>query len=341
VDELSITDPTWAEFVRGHGHATPFHEPGWAQLLGDCYSMKVLVLAQRSADGSIMAGTPLAVAPRLPGTPRRLVSLPFTDAIRPLAAPTDEEAFAKAADEFREAGGFARLELRGPLTGATPAVTDAVRHTLVLASDPDEMLARFSQGKRRNIRTAERQALRVRRAESERDVTETFYRLHVDTRRRLGVPVQPRRFFRLLWQRVLLPDAGGGFALIVDDAEGPVAGAIFLRSHGQLVYKFGASHAERRRVQLPNDLLFWHAIREACIEGLALLDFGRSDLVSEGLREFKRRWGADEEPLVYSFLGTPPRASAAGTTGLLAPVLKHSPHFLTRGLGELLYRYAA
>ena len=151
------------------------------------------------------------------------------------------------------------------------------------------------------MRTAERRGLTIGRAQSERDVTETFYGLHLQTRRRLGVPSQPKRFFRLLWRRVLEP--GGGFALIVRRGQLAVAAGIFLVGRGVTIYKYGASDA-RYQADCPNDLLMSSAIREACRDGSRIFDFGRSELTATGLRAFKSGWGAAEEPLVYATIGT-------------------------------------
>ncbi|HEX6654942.1 MAG TPA: GNAT family N-acetyltransferase, partial [Candidatus Limnocylindria bacterium] len=112
--------------------------------------------------------------------------------------------------------------------------------------------------------------------------------------------------------------------------------------NGTVVYKFGASDAGAWSLR-PNHLLFWDAIRSACEEGYATFDFGRTDAGQDSLAAFKRSWGATEEPLVYSALG---RVAPAGTsrgmaTRLLATVIRHSPSFVCRATGELLYRFVA
>ena len=162
----------------------------------------------------------------------------------------------------------------------------------------------------------------------------------VCTRRRQGVPVQPRRFFELLWRRlvctgrasILLADAGGREA---------VAGALFLSTGHCTIYKFGASDVDSLRFR-PNHLLFWTAIEEACARGDRRFDFGRTDLNNYGLRAFKSGWGAEERPLSYSTLAA---GAATETEGLasraLSVAIRKGPGWLCRGTGEALYRYAA
>jgi lipid II:glycine glycyltransferase (peptidoglycan interpeptide bridge formation enzyme) len=217
---------------------------------------------------------------------------------------------------------------------------DAVIHELELAPEIDQVRKRFSRSQViRNIARAEREGVVVRRAVDRRDL-DAFYSLHTRTRRRQGVPVQPRRFFDLLWSRlvgtgiafILLADAGGREA---------VAGALFLASHGSTIYKFGASDVDSWPLR-PNHVIFWTAIQEACARGDRRFDFGRTDLGNAGLRAFKSGWGAEERLLRYSTLAP---GAAAGTEGLasraLGVAIRRGPKWVCRGTGEALYRYAA
>jgi hypothetical protein len=168
-----------------------------------------------------------------------------------------------------------------------------------------------------------------------------FYRLHLRTRHRQGVPVQPRRFFRMLWEYVIRPGLG---TLLIAEASGqPVAADIFLAWNGMSIGKFSAS--DERAWQLrANNLVIWHSLKTACEQGSRSFDFGRSDLGNEGLRAFKLSWGAVEEPLVYRNLGGTQKSAPAGNGvagHVLASVIRHGPPVLCRAAGEALYRYAA
>jgi hypothetical protein len=55
--------------------------------------------------------------------------------------------------------------------------------------------------------STQRSGVIVSLAEDEDDLTSTFYELHTATRRRLGVTVQPRRYYSLVWRRILEPDS--------------------------------------------------------------------------------------------------------------------------------------
>jgi CelD/BcsL family acetyltransferase involved in cellulose biosynthesis len=336
--ELALDDERWTAFVRGREEAGPFHNPAWSLLLRDCYGLPGFVLAVADADGEIAGGIPVLAAPRVPGRPRRWVSLPFTDSLTPLVQAADPARLAVELEAKLRSSGVARLELHGRLPGAHPVPSGAVVHTLALDPDPARVEARFSPAATRNARQGRQRGVSVRRAETSNDVATTYYGLHVDTRKRLGVPAQPRRFFRLLWSRILEP--GLGFALIAERAGTPVAGAIFLHWNGTVVYKYGASDSAHWDLR-PNNVLFLEAIRDSCRAGHRRLDFGRSELEAEGLRRFKRSWGAEESPLEYSVVGARPSGRARETGKALEPLLRRSPTWVTRTVGELLYRYAA
>jgi lipid II:glycine glycyltransferase (peptidoglycan interpeptide bridge formation enzyme) len=216
--------------------------------------------------------------------------------------------------------------------------TGAVVHTLDLSSDADAVAAEFSKSARRNIRLAERRGVVVRRARDERELTEVFFGLHLATRHRLGVPVQPKRFFDRLWTE--LNRSNLGFVLVAEQEGRPVASAVFLQAAGTVVYKYSASDVASLSSK-PNDLLIATAIRQACESGCVRFDFGRSDIVTEGLRAFKRGFGAEESALTYSVVGEPAAAGGRDESGIMQRVLQRSPAWATRLAGEMLYRYAA
>jgi CelD/BcsL family acetyltransferase involved in cellulose biosynthesis len=332
---IDAGDAGWREFLFSHPDALPYHHPAWVETLADVYGYEPLAAVVRSPDGEIAGGLPLVVVGgRLRA--RRWVSLPFTDMCPPLAGDgLSERELGAAVEELRTAHGVAALELRSPLAGFE-ADARGVRHELAL-TDPESLFAAFRSQVRRNIRKAEKAGLEVRVAEGRDDLVRTYFDLHADTRRRLGVPPQPRRFFDALWRHVIEP--GLGFVLLAQHEGAAVAGAVFLEWNGRIVYKYGAS--DRRHWSLrPNNLLFWECIRRGCSSGARVLDFGRSDLEDEGLRAFKGSWGAPEEPLVYTTLGT--ARSGSGTAAqLLRPLVRTSPAWVGRLVGAALYRLAA
>jgi CelD/BcsL family acetyltransferase involved in cellulose biosynthesis len=342
IDRLPLESPAWGAFVERMPGATPFHHPAWAGTIAGSYDFNGFGLALRgsSADGGEhVAGLPV-IELRSPFTRRRRwSSLPFTDTCPPLTTPGEAARLAAALDEYRRAEGVVELEVSGTLPGV-PSVTSLqrVQHVLALDADPDLVARRYRSSVRRNIRTARAAGLRLRRATSEADMVGVFYRLQLMTRRRLGLPPQPRRYFQSVWRGIL--STGLGHLTIVEASGIPVAAAVFLEWKGVKVYKYGASDPSAWHLR-PNNLLFAEEIEAACVAGCSTFYFGRTDVENDGLRRFKLAWGAEEVPLQSTWFGSRPRGERSGPPELLRIVVRRSPPFVARTVGEALYRYVA
>ena len=336
---ISLDDPRWLELVASAEASTPFHHPAWARLLSDAYRYPAHALVVPGSENRIDAGVPvLEVGGRL--RRRRYVSLPFTDSCEPLVRDGDVTWLAQALAQAHASGDLPRLELRAdvPVEGGI-RTSVGVLHRLALDPDPDRVFAGFHKSQvQRAIARSERERVTVHRAEAPGDLSEVFYRLHVETRSRLGAPVQPRRYFRLLWERMIEP--GLGFLSAGQRRKAPGRRSGFLVWKRTVIYKYGASAHDSLRLR-PNHALFWHAIRWAAENGHDTMDFGRSDAWNAGLRSFKSGWGATEEDLIYTYLGAKTTGNASGKRRLIEPVIRRSPERVARVVGELFYRYAA
>jgi CelD/BcsL family acetyltransferase involved in cellulose biosynthesis len=330
----------WLAFVQGHPDATIFHHPRWLELLASTYGYRPMILTVRGARDSIVAGLPLLdVRSWLTG--RRLISLPFTDYCPPLVRDASDLAeLASALSAWHRSTGQPGLEIRGamPPTDGFHSKPVAVRHLLKLDPDADKVSSRFRKSAKGKVHQAQRAGVEVTLSRS-RDGLSDFYRLQCMTRRRLGVPVQPQRFFAQLWRRIIEPELG--FLLLAHQAGQPIAGALFLSWNGNLIDKYAASDPRHLHVRA-NNLICAVAIEWACRNGHRTLDFGKSDFEHEGLRSFKSSWGAVELPLEYSYLGTEPRSSRNGyLRRTLSRVIQVSPPIVCRALGESLYGHFA
>ncbi|HTR73911.1 MAG TPA: GNAT family N-acetyltransferase [Solirubrobacterales bacterium] len=333
-----VTDPAWTELLGRCEGAEVFHHPLWLELLRAEYGYEIEAHCVRAADGAIAAALPVArIESRLTG--RRLVALPFSDTCGPLVA-DDADAGPALGEGLARAAAREGLPLivHAPLPGVPEGCRARcfVRHELPLATAAEEVEAGFSKGTARNLAKAERAGLRFEIGHG-RAALDGFYRLHLLTRRKLGVPTQPRRFIRR-FERLF--DAGLGFVGTVSEDGEALAAGVFLSFAGTLTYKYGASDPARLAAR-PNHLLHAAAIRHGCERGLRRYDLGRSDLDAEGLRRFKRGWGAAERDLFYTYVGPPPpQGGGDGAGGRLgAAVIKRSPVFVGRAVGRLLYRH--
>jgi lipid II:glycine glycyltransferase (peptidoglycan interpeptide bridge formation enzyme) len=249
-------------------------------------------------------------------------------------------AFVHALCALRTDERLVRIEVRARIPAVESDVVSyvrGVRHYLDLAPTAEQAFAKLSSHHRRAVRTAERSRVHIEIGVSP-ELLATFAALHVSTRKRLGVPVQPQRFLRAIGRA--LADKEMGFIAVAWHGDRPVAAGVFLEAKGVTLYKFGASDARAWNLRA-NNLLIWEAIRHAIEHRATLFDFGRSDLGQEGLSSFKRNFGATEIPLVYTSIGLPQKESRFKPGRISGRIIQLSPPLVARAAGRMLYRYTA
>ncbi len=338
IETIDISGDEWLAFLHGQDRATPFHHPAWAKVVSEVYGFPASAFVIRAPDGTIAAGLPGIRVPSL-GRRAHWKCLPFTDQCGPLGGNQGISALMTALRDRADED----WEVRSPVPGLATVQTVAVRHCLDLRPGLDLVYAGFHRSQvQRALRRAEREGIvRVREANQRDDLTDIYYGLHVDTRKRQGVPPQPRRLFAAIWDE--LHTAGVASTHLAEIEGRPVAGAVFLHWNRTLVYKYGASRTDTWKAH-PNHVIFWDAIRKACGAGMTLLDFGLTDPCNHGLRAFKSNWGAREEELRYTFsrsAAQPRTTSHSHTQMLLGTAIRHSPPRVCEWIGSALYRFAA
>ncbi len=332
-----LVDERWQRFVERSANGSIFHHAEWLRLLNAQYGYPMLARCIVDGDGEIAAGLPFArIKSRLTGT--RLVAVPFSDICAPvLSDPSDTGALARLLETVRAAyehDGVA-VEIRAALEGIGHDGGGFYQHELALDPGLDTIRGNFTKMVSRGVLRAERDGVEVVSATDEAALRD-FYRLHLHTRRRQGVPTQPKRFierFARLFDRQL------GFVLIARFEDKPIAAAVFLTFNGVLTYKYGASDGAylKRR---PNNAIFMEAIRWGCEHDQHTLDMGRTDLENEGLRAFKRGWGAREHRLTYTHLSPQAESSArSGVPRALGTIISRTPPLTGRLVGAALYRH--
>ncbi len=333
---MSVADPEWAAFVESRPEATPFHHPAWTDVIAKAYGLDGFAFVVRDSEGVITTGLPIFEL----GRRRRWASLPFTDHCDPLGQFEDIEGLIVSLEAERRRRGLTSVTIRSEEGLGRSVWTGGLRHVLTIDRPADELFQRFDRSQvQRAIKKAEREGARVRISERREDLTETFYSLHLSTRRRLGVPIQPQSFFDRLWERMIA--AGLGVVFVVEVEGVPCSAGVFLAWNGKVIYKYGASD-QRMWSHRPNHALFWRAIQWSAENGFNTFDFGRTDLNNEGLRSFKAKWGTVESELRYSVLGgAPPKRANSAATRALGALIQHSPEIVCRQVGKYFYRYAA
>jgi Acetyltransferase (GNAT) domain len=325
----------WNDLVRSHPDATLYHRGPWLEVLRRAFGVRPSVALLRESDWTL-AGCLLAAG----GNPihRSLISMPFSDFCPPLAV--DDHARDSLLSGLAGIEARPRIELRG-VAGTYPwnVLYHFQRWTLDLARPFNAIEKGADREIRRHLRRAREAGVSV---ECSRDVgaIESFFKLQLENRRRLGVPAQPLRFFRLVHEVFSKLDSFEvWFALHQGER---IAAVVILRDGDVLHAKWsartssgpdGASH------------LVFMSIAEHHAQRASAIDFGRTDSRNRGLARFKRQLGATPHDLPYSYFPELPSVtSAESLTGwwqTASRVYRNLPLPAARVVSSVTYRYLA
>ena len=291
-----MSDSEWDSLVASHPDVSFFHSAAWAEVLSKTYAHEPIYL--RCLQGDKLVGLVPIMEVNSPFTGRRGVCLPFTDFCNPLlfdegvSTSTTEALFAVARDRK-----WKHLEVRGRTTAQvlSQAGKAFYGHTLDLRRETSDLFARFKSSARRALRKANRSGLIVEITRAPAAMME-FYRLHVQTRKRHGLPPQSRSFFLNIQDAVI--NRNLGFVILARVGKHAVAGAVFFQFAGKAVYKFAGSDAKFQNLRA-NNLVIWEAMRYLAENGIEELDLGRTALNHFGLRRFKLSCGSAEKTIEY------------------------------------------
>jgi lipid II:glycine glycyltransferase (peptidoglycan interpeptide bridge formation enzyme) len=175
---------------------------------------------------------------------------------------------------------------------------------------------------------------------TDKEAVSVFYGLHVATRKKLGVPVQSKRYFENLFQNIICKNLG--FVLLVKKDDRYISAGVFCKFKETLTFKYGASDPKALQFN-PNHMMLWEAMVYGHNQGFIYFDFGKTSFSTPGLEVFKMEFKPIEYNLAYSYFPTRPKPGLFGKIEkyVVAPVLKNSPAFVCRFSGELLYKYFA
>jgi hypothetical protein len=326
----------WTELLSSSEGVALYHREPWLKLLADAYGLKIRV-ATLERNGRVNAGCVFAQSKK--PLSRYMQSLPFSDSCRPLASsPAAREELMNAL--ARCLGSGRAWEVRG-CEGApqwetvncfSTWILDLARPLAAIEKDVNEAY-------RRQARRARAEGIVIERGSS-RALAGRFYAMHLETRKRLGVPSQPWRFFDLA--REAFADRNGFEVWIASHRGKDLAGLILLIDGAGLYYKWSA-----RLLGGPpgaNHQLVWSVVEEFA-GGAATLDLGRTDNRNEGLARFKRHLGAVRVALPYAYFPQAPRnisaEAPAGARKLMSKLWRRLPMPVARALGGMIYSYLA
>ncbi len=335
IEPLSEALPRWRNLLAMMPGATLYHREPWLRALERAYRLKLSV-ATLSAGRDIVAGCVFARSALPFGS--RMVSLPFSDLCPPLCA--DDEARELLLDKLAERPPAPRLEIRGVEGSARWQSAGCFNHWALDLSRPAASVTReMSRNLRSNAKRAAACGVMVEKGSSPEHVRR-FYRLQLETRRRLGVPPQPLGFFMAVHDE-FAPEGNVELWFAVS-AGCDVAALFVLRDGAALHCKWSARGANG--IQGATHLLNIALVEEYAGRA-SILDLGRTDTRNEGLVRFKKELGARPLALPYAYFPKAPHNRSSEVMGPLGRAVsrlwRHLPEPLTRVVGASLYRFFA
>ena len=343
MSKVNIINPTigstWLSFIENQEKATIFHHPAWLSILHKQYRFPVFAVCSQDKSGNITAGIPFCGVKTLTGK-KKWVSLPFSDYCNPLYSNGDD---LKLIIEFiikeKNRKIIDSIEIRYELSFPSEFKenNEFVIHSKELIGASEEIFKTFKKTSvQQRIRKSIREGL-IAEVRFDDQTIKNFYDLHLKTRKKLGVPIQPKNYFRHFYKEII--ENNLGFIVIVKRISKIVSAGIFAGFGDTLTYKYSASDPDYLKLR-PNNLMLWTAMREAVNKGFLFFDFGKSDIDNTGLRKFKTGWGTEEKELIYSYYPEVPESGFSGKvqSKFLKPLIQNSPSFICRMLGELFYK---
>ncbi len=353
-DVVDILDPLqdsrWNRLIELHPQSSIFHTTGWLEALHRTYGYRPVALSS-SLDGPLENALVFcAIDSWITG--RRWVSLPFSDHCQPLTTQDgDGREFLSLLPRLLEREKLKYLETRlvqdVELNGGTPpksllrsGITYCL-HRLSLAPELNTIFRGCHKNStQRKIRRAEREALGYEEGSSA-GLLDAFFGLQVLTRRRHGLPPQPKQWFR----NILLCLGEAAKIRVAYSGRKPIAAILTLTHKETVVYKYGCSDTAYHKSGAMH-MLLWKTIEEAKRDGMHTLDLGRSHPASEGLIRFKSRWGSAFSVLSYSRFtsalapeGTYEPSDRNWMEALRLELFRRMPTVLSCALGKTLYRH--
>jgi len=343
LSDLKVINPleiqNWDELILQHPDYSFFHSSYWSKVLQDTYNYEPFYFVIEK-DNKLKAAIPVMFVESFI-TGKRAVSLPFSDYCQPLIS--DEINFSELFNEVLKlvkSKGMKYFELRGG-NKYFPDVEASLfdyNHNLDITLSEEKLFKNLSSNTKRNIKKAIREEVTVE-ISSSKSALEDFYLMNCITRKKHGLPPQPKKFFDNLFRHVL--SQNNGYIAIGKHNNISIAGAVYLHIGNKALYKFGASFMEYHNLRA-NNLVMWEAIKYYAAKGFESFCFGITEPDNEGLRKFKLGWGASEEIVniyKYSLKKNNFIHSKSNTVGFHNHLFKKLPLIILRSIGKLMYRH--
>ncbi len=286
------------DFVHSEASAEVFHRPQWSMAIErGCRARSHYLLAE-DRHGAIAGILPLSEV-RSPFFGSALVSTGFGVGGGIVAQEQPAaEALAASAWELAQRLDCPSVELRG---GQIPEGWNRREGLYAgfareLPADEAAILKSIPRKQRAEVRRAQAFELQTAIGSSATD-RDAHYRVYSESVRNLGTPVFPRALFKAMLD-AFGPDAD----ILTVSKDGTVLASVLSFYFRGTAFPYWGGGTAAARLWRANDHMYFELMRHASARGCTRFDFGRSKL-GTGAYAFKKNWGFEPSPLVYSAKG--------------------------------------
>ena len=310
-DSGKIRPDAWRHLLESEGNATIYHTPEWKNFLEATFPYTPRYLFSQNDAGELTGLLPLFQIEGMMGG-SRLSSTPFAHDCGPIGQKKVCDELVHAALDLCNELQLKNLEIRGNgFEGKFNEVNNFSTYILPLSQNIPDVWKRLDKGSTRwAITKATKSNVTVESTRNTEDLRE-FYELNCLTKKELGVPCHPLKFFKNL------------FTIFGDNAVLYVArhdtriigGGVMLRFKDAVLYGYGGADPKCRNFN-PYNAFIWRSIEDACNAGYKIFNFGRTSYDNTGLIQFKKKWGTVEKKLYYCYKNHPGSSSIDRTSFL-------------------------
>ncbi|KGK99154.1 hypothetical protein LI82_03755 [Methanococcoides methylutens] len=301
----------WEYFLDNSNAATIYHTPQWKTFLEKTFNYESNYLFAKDENDNITGLLPLFyVKSKLTGN--RLCCVPFSHRCGILGEINIVKSLIDEAMNYFESTNAHYFEIRDSVSSPLFETQNYYSTYVLDVSDNVENLWKnLSSNARRATRKSEKLGL-IAHQTDDPHALKYFYKLNSMTKKELGVPCHPWKFFKNMFDIL-----GNNVSLyVVEYNDEIIAGGIREYYKDTIIAGYAASHPEYKHMN-PYNLLNWKSIQDASNNGYQYYDLGRVSYQNEGLMFFKSRWGTIEKKLYYSYFPKNPKSLTDNRSGFL------------------------
>jgi len=332
IKEIDIQE--WQKYTDESADENPFLHTKWILSISSQYKLPIIILGYFE-NQKLISAIPF-VEKKIYFKKDKLISLPFTDYIS-YANDIPDKFIWLLKDYIKN--DYSSAEIRSHVSCTDKTDATLLRHYLRLDKGYEDIKSAYHKNNRRNIKQSEKHQLTFKISRDINTINE-FCALNILTRKKHGLPPQPKSFFTTIVKNLFDHDLG--FVATVYSGEKAIASAIFLTHKKTIIYKYGASANNYLKLK-PNNFLMDSVIKYSCHNNYTFFDFGICPKDNTGLRRFKLGWGATEENICYVLINHKGINSYHKKRyhKIFHSIFKMLPSKLNVFLGEILYKYVA